>query len=406
MNKQFLKGFVKAEKGSNEFSVIASTAVIDRQGESIDQKGWDLANFLKNPVMLWAHQYDMLPVGIAEKTEVTEQGLMMSGRFADAEANPMADNVRKLYEDGILRTVSVGFIPKERNGNIITKAELLEVSFVPVPANPEALSLAMTKGFDDNLMKQLQENLEKSVVPYTDHGQAPKDKDWDASKVQEEVWADGNNLANYKAIHAWYDAENADLKGSYKLPHHDTDLKANWRGVTTAMAALLGARGGVDIPDDEKKAVYNHLAKHYAEFDEEPPEFALKATKPSVCEPGSPDYDPEACGALFCNPNSPQYNQEFCDLMKAMQEKAFKSGRVLSEKNVSLIKQSIAVLQDLLAASEPAPKSGGDNQRSESKDGQVVIPQSVLKEIQSHQRVADKHNELANSILKRVLTRQ
>src|SRR3972149_8790760 len=149
MNKQFLKGYVKTVKGSNQFSVIASTATIDRQGESIDQAGWDLANFLKNPVMLWAHQYDQLPVGVAEDIQITEQGLTMSGRFADVKANPMAENVRMLYEDGILRTVSVGFIPKERNGNVITKAELLEVSFVPVPANPEALALAMTtKGID------------------------------------------------------------------------------------------------------------------------------------------------------------------------------------------------------------------------------------------------------------------
>jgi phage head maturation protease len=43
-----------------------------------------------------------------------------------------------------LKTVSVGFIPKERdpeNQRIITRAELLEVSFVPVPCNPNALSL-------------------------------------------------------------------------------------------------------------------------------------------------------------------------------------------------------------------------------------------------------------------------
>ena len=39
------------------------------------------------------------------------------------------------------------------------------------------------------------------------------------------------------------------------------------------MAALLGARGGVDIPEDERRAVYNHIVRYYEKFDKEPPEF-------------------------------------------------------------------------------------------------------------------------------------
>ena len=52
--------------------------------------------------------------------------------------------MRQLYDEWVLKTVSVGFIPKERdvnNSSIITRAELLELSFVPVPCNPNALSL-------------------------------------------------------------------------------------------------------------------------------------------------------------------------------------------------------------------------------------------------------------------------
>ena len=39
------------------------------------------------------------------------------------------------------------------------------------------------------------------------------------------------------------------------------------------MAALMGARGGVDIPTQDRRAVYNHLARHYRQFKREPPEF-------------------------------------------------------------------------------------------------------------------------------------
>jgi len=72
----------------------------------------------------------------------------------------------------------------------------------------------------------------------------------------------------------WYDKENPDIKSSYKLPHHTAKgHKTVWRGVAAAMAALLGARGGVNIPASDRKGVYNHLAKHYKEFDKEVPKF-------------------------------------------------------------------------------------------------------------------------------------
>jgi len=72
----------------------------------------------------------------------------------------------------------------------------------------------------------------------------------------------------------WYDSEKPELKSSYKLSHHSlSGYKTVWRGVAAAMAALMGARGGVNIPDVDKRGVYNHLAKHYADFDKEAPEY-------------------------------------------------------------------------------------------------------------------------------------
>src|SRR5580693_1071365 len=71
-------------------------------------------------------------------------------------------------------------------------------------------------------------------------------------------------------------------------------MKANWRGVAAAMGSLMGARGGVSIPDADKKAVYSHLAKHYKEFGKEAPDYEkavelfdiLKKT-PELIEPES-----------------------------------------------------------------------------------------------------------------------
>ncbi len=132
----------KSEDGS-KYKVLASTSAVDRQGDSIDQRGWDLKNFLKNPVMPWAHKYDELPLAKVTHIEVTDKGLEAEFEFAPVEGNPKAQQVKTLYDQGYLNAVSVGFIPKERNGKTITKAELLEISIVPVPANQEALRLAL-----------------------------------------------------------------------------------------------------------------------------------------------------------------------------------------------------------------------------------------------------------------------
>lgn len=168
MQKQFIKGLVtKAEDG--KYRVLASTSAIDRQGDSIDQRGWDITNFKLNPVMPWAHDYSALPVAKATSIEVTTKGLEAEFEFAPAEGNPMAQQVKVLYDQGYLNAVSVGFIPKERKGAIISKAELLEISFVPVPANQEALRLSCkaidgNSDLDESLKQILKQTLEKGAV--------------------------------------------------------------------------------------------------------------------------------------------------------------------------------------------------------------------------------------------------
>jgi len=146
-----------AATDSGTFRTIISTQSTDRQGDSVDQNLWDLENYQNNPIVLWAHDYSSLPIGMATKIEkqtvAGETVLVAEGKFAPAEANPFAQQVRALYDAGIVRATSVGFIPssarmdgKSEQGN-----ELLEFSFVPVPANPQALSLAQAKELGLNL---------------------------------------------------------------------------------------------------------------------------------------------------------------------------------------------------------------------------------------------------------------
>lgn len=152
--KDFLAKMKDAGDDAGRFEVIISTADQDRQGEIVSQEGWDLNHYKNNPVVLWGHNYTGLPIGVTDSIEVKDGKLVAKGRFAPESANPFAQQVRRLYDAKILRTTSVGFIAKEMEGNTITKAELLEFSFVPVPANPMALSLMKDASFDSSSLMQ------------------------------------------------------------------------------------------------------------------------------------------------------------------------------------------------------------------------------------------------------------
>ena len=111
---------------------------------------------------------------------------------------------------------------------------------------------------------------------------APKDSSWDwrESEKTNALIEQGGWDAMVRA-HAWHDPEADENdppqeKQAYKLPHHeliDGQLRVVWNGVNSAMQVLAGARGGVDVPDADRKGIYRHLAEHYHEFDEEPPDF-------------------------------------------------------------------------------------------------------------------------------------
>jgi HK97 family phage prohead protease len=133
--------------------VLASDASADRYGDVVEPRGWDLANFLRNPVILVDHDYRVSRiVGRAEHAAVVGESLRLRIRLDPPESNPTAGMVHSRLEAGSLRSVSVGFLPVQferivdaetglPTGFRFLEQELLEVSFVAVPANPNAGTL-------------------------------------------------------------------------------------------------------------------------------------------------------------------------------------------------------------------------------------------------------------------------
>jgi len=278
------------DPGDRTLEFIGSTAHVDRYGDVIEVEGWDLKHYEKNPVFLWAHNYNVPAVGKTLKVFKTDKALVFHVYFfTDEEINaqgwpsqiPTPETVYRLYLVGGLKATSVGFQDLEREpitdkegkqtGWRFKKQELYELSAVSVPANPYAtIQQAVQRG----VISECQAKLflppeEKGIIPFKDYPPDPEDADWNGPA---EVKA--AEVADLKKMCAWLDPESSDVKGSYKLPHHRADgYNTVWKGVAAAMTALLGAQGGVDLPEADRKGAYDHLAKHYAQFDKKPPEF-------------------------------------------------------------------------------------------------------------------------------------
>lgn len=158
---------MKSKGAGAVYHAVASTIAMDRDKEVLIPKGVLIDFFMKNPVMLNIHQLRQVPVGKVINVDVRDEEVVFDFIFAETDAGK---ELKSLYDSGYMNAFSVGFIPKDyiwvdndtpnvveftlpsgekdsldltkyssRPNLIITKWELLEISPVPVPSNPEAL---------------------------------------------------------------------------------------------------------------------------------------------------------------------------------------------------------------------------------------------------------------------------
>lgn len=150
------------ENKDNIFKVIASSEDIDRSWEIIKVNGWDDQNYKKNPVILSNHNYKIQDI-VWKMTKIYKEWKKLIVEWIFTEKTEMWKMCKELYNTWFLKTVSVWFLPKKRdeeNKNIIEEAELLEISFVAVPCNPNAVSLdkkILEKWFELWILKEIWE---------------------------------------------------------------------------------------------------------------------------------------------------------------------------------------------------------------------------------------------------------
>ncbi len=219
------------------------------------------------PALCWQHKWDE-PLGIFTKCYEDEKGLYFEAKM------PLADDfvrgrVAPQMEVGSVKSMSIGYSIDDYNYDeqsgicYLKELTLWEISPVTIPANKEALITDM-----------------KSIVPYQNLPLADREKEWDKSsalgRVRDFTDSEDGPSSKYKNAFLWYDKEESDKFGAYKLPIADVvdgKLVAVPRAIFAAAGAMSGARGGVNIPQVEKKGIINNINKYYAkmrrEFDDE-----------------------------------------------------------------------------------------------------------------------------------------
>lgn len=138
---------VAATSTDRVIHVIGSTQRIDRYRTKL--VGWKLTEFRKNPIFLWQHMSWDAPLGRAIRVGVDgDDNLAFDIEFIPADLLPFAETALQLVLGKWMRACSVGFQPRtcerieegdDAGVYILKDNDLLELSLVSVPANPDAL---------------------------------------------------------------------------------------------------------------------------------------------------------------------------------------------------------------------------------------------------------------------------
>lgn len=169
VRKNIAPKFGKMDGEKLGLSFTISDETLDRDGDIIRVKGWQLQNYELNPVVLWAHDSSRLPIATS-RVRVDGKRLVADAIFTAQDLNPFGFMVFRLYENGFMHATSVGFDPKDFlpldaeagpfGGFDFLLQELLEWSCVPVGSNPNALQNAAkdlirahAAGIDTNPMR-------------------------------------------------------------------------------------------------------------------------------------------------------------------------------------------------------------------------------------------------------------
>jgi hypothetical protein len=188
---------IRKKEDERTITFVASDSTRDSAGTVLNQDNWDLTRFNSNGIIGYQHKVyggwddtDNPDNVIGKGHAYVEDGkLMVDITFEPKEINELAEKIYQKVLFGSLRAVSVGFLPigKGRFGEgadaetyYFAGQQLLEVSVVNIPANPNALRKSM-EAENDFLEAERKRILEEAKVeePAPEPQEEPDQRDLD-----------------------------------------------------------------------------------------------------------------------------------------------------------------------------------------------------------------------------------
>ena len=260
------EGVVLISGYANRYLDDAGNLIVDRSTESVLPQGYNLSNFLKNPVLLLDHSVSK-PIGKIINIEPRVDGL-----YIEAEVHKFMDE--KTYYgvvNKIIRAFSIGFKAldyTEVEGIYFwTAVELVEVSIVSVPDNQESLFGILTESPCSSGVCLLGTKALDKTKTFDSITTLAK-KDWldiDKKELKSSIKTLNDADVTREAYLVVKDTSEPD---TWKFPHHslgDNGLSINVGGVKSALSALKSV---VDTSTDREELLKaaEHLKTHVVEL--------------------------------------------------------------------------------------------------------------------------------------------
>ena len=198
LNFRAISGAVirQEDQEGRKLTFVASDGTRDSAGTVLNPKGWDLTRFNKNGIIGYQHKVYGSFNGTDDPDNVIGKGtaytngnkLMVDVEFEPAEINPLAEKIYQKLLFGSLNAVSVGFVPVGKGAwgegqealtgdnptYYYAGQELLEVSVVNIPSNPNATKKSYIEEAIEAEMERIRSEAEPDPEPEPEPEPAPE----------------------------------------------------------------------------------------------------------------------------------------------------------------------------------------------------------------------------------------
>lgn len=196
--------------GEGVVEVVVSTGSVDRHNEKINIDGVDLKAYKKNPIVLYGHDYESLPIGKALSIKKNAQGQIVAKVQFAIQEYAFAKTVYDLIVGGYLNDVSIGGIVLQWNEDYteILKMEMIEFSVVNIGANRDAKIVSRSFGEKsvDEIADEYRDFVSKQI--------AERAKNMESNELEETINSLEKLVAVLKASHT--EARNAQANADVK----------------------------------------------------------------------------------------------------------------------------------------------------------------------------------------------